>query len=286
MISVVIPLYNAEKYIIDAIKSVVSQNMRLELIVVDDCSKDNSVEYMLNYLKEEFNRNSSADTIGIDIHNNEYDYKEFEQQLFFNKLKLIFRQQIGSINVIILQNGENMGVAHTRNMGVLMASGDYIAFLDADDMWHKDKLKKQLEKISNTDCSLVCTEREMYSATGEATGRIINSPSEIDIGILKKSNYINCSSVLVKRDIMLEYPMEHSEVHEDYLAWLRIVKKYGKAYCIKEPLLFYRLSESGKSRNKLKAAKMTYKTYVLAGFGRIKALIMMVPYMINGIKKY
>lgn len=285
MISVVIPLYNAEKYIIDSIESVVNQEMQLELIVVDDCSKDNSVDCVLKYLREELNRNSIADTTEIDI-NNGYDYKEFEQRLFVNRLKLIFRQQIGNLNVIILQNEENMGVAHTRNIGVLMASGDYIAFLDADDMWHKDKLKKQLEHISNKDFSLVCTEREMYTADGEATGRIISSPEEIDISILKKSNYINCSSVLIKRNVMLEYPMEHSEVHEDYLTWLRIVKNYGKAYCIKQPLLLYRLSESGKSRNKLKAAKMTYKTYVLAGFGRIKALFMMVPYMINGIKKY
>ena len=85
---------------------------------------------------------------------------------------------------------------------------------------------------------------------------------------------------------MLAFPMEHSEVHEDYLTWIRLLKQEDFVVGIDEPLLEYRLSEKGKSRNKLKSAYMTYRTYRLAGYSVRKSGRMMVDYMINGLKKY
>ena len=80
--------------------------------------------------------------------------------------------------------------------------------------------------------------------------------------------------------------MEHDDSHEDYITWLKILKKYGNAVGINKPYLKYRLSEGGKSRNKLKSAKMTYKVYRYSGFGRLKSLLFFASYALNGIWKY
>jgi teichuronic acid biosynthesis glycosyltransferase TuaG len=104
--------------------------------------------------------------------------------------------------------------------------------------------------------------------------------------MLEKTNYINCSAVVIKREVMLEYPMKYSNVHEDYYAWLSIMKKYRFAVGVDEPLILYRLSPRGKSRNKLKSALMTYRTYRYAGYSLPASAVMMFWYTINGLRKY
>lgn len=80
--------------------------------------------------------------------------------------------------------------------------------------------------------------------------------------------------------------MEHEDSHEDYIAWLRLLKKYGQACGINEPLLKYRLSGKGKSGGKLKSARMTFRVYRYMGFGMGKSLICFISYALNGIWKY
>lgn len=121
---------------------------------------------------------------------------------------------------------------------------------------------------------------------GSLTQTIMHTPEKITLAELEKTNAINCSSVVAPREILLKYPMQHSEVHEDYLTWLQMLRAYPYAVGIDEPLLEYRLSAHGKSRNKLKSARMTYRTYRLAGYPVWKSCRMFLSYMINGLKKY
>ena len=80
--------------------------------------------------------------------------------------------------------------------------------------------------------------------------------------------------------------MHHDDSHEDYLMWLEILKKYGKGCAVNEPLLKYRVSETGKSGSKLHSAKMTYKTYRYMGFGPVRSCLYFIGYAVQGIKKY
>jgi teichuronic acid biosynthesis glycosyltransferase TuaG len=90
----------------------------------------------------------------------------------------------------------------------------------------------------------------------------------------------------VKREVMLAVPMEHDEIHEDYLAWLKILKMYGAAAGINHPYLKYRLSEGGKSRDKRRSAIMTYLVYRYAGYGPIRSGLFFLSYAIHGVIKY
>lgn len=185
-----------------------------------------------------------------------------------------------------LKNPHNLGVAGTRNRGVREAAGKYVAFLDADDWWADNKLDKQFNKMMEKHTVLCSTGRELMNADGSSTGKIIPVREEIDYHYMLYHNSINCSSVLVEREVILEFPMEHDDSHEDYITWLKILNKYGKAAAVNEPLLKYRLSEGGKSRNKIKSAQMTFRVYRYMGYGKVKSFIYFVSYAFHGVLKY
>lgn len=185
-----------------------------------------------------------------------------------------------------LKNEKNLGVAKTRNKGVALAQGKYVAFLDADDCWAKDKLKKQLALIQEKGTVLCSTARELMKPDGTLTGYVISVKTEYSFLDLQLQNQVNCSSVLIKTEVAKEFPMHHDDSHEDYLMWLEVLKKYGKGCAVNEPLLKYRISNTGKSGGKLQSAKMTYLTYRYMGFGLFWSIVCFISYAISGMKKY
>lgn len=188
--------------------------------------------------------------------------------------------------VVYLKNAENLGASGSRNRGVSLAKGEYVAFLDADDYWMAGKLKKQLDLLRKTGAVLCATARELMTPEGKFTGRIISVKERITYRELLKHNSINCSSVLMRREVAQEFPMGHEDSHEDYIMWLQILQKYGFAVAINEPLLKYRLSSTGKSGSKLKSARMTFMVYRYMGFGWLKSCCCFVSYAYHGIRKY
>lgn len=280
MVSVIIPVYNAGEYVIEAVKSAIIQRVEKEIIVVDDASNDGCITKLISHL----------DALSGD---NKFD-KAAEAGFYNGKTaSLIYCKKIINsygmsceISVRIYRNEQNIGVADTRNMGVELAYGSYIAYLDADDVWDDGKLEHQLDILEKTGACLCNTARRMINASGETTERIMHTPEKITLKMLKNTNYINCSAVLITREAAKKYPMEHADdCHEDYLTWLRLLADIDYVVGIDEPYLLYRLSPAGKSRNKLKAAQMTYHTYCYAGYGRVRAFFMMFAYILYGIMR-
>lgn len=242
MISVVMPAYNCRGTIEQAIDSVLIQQVSLELLVIDDGSKETIDDIMEKYRSDS--------------------------------------------RVIFLKNEKNIGVSATRNKGVRKARGKYIAFLDSDDYWCPDKLSRQLELLEQKETVLCATGRELMTAEGELTGKVIPVKEIITYKDMLHQNWINNSSVLVKKEVLQEFPMEADELHEDYLLWLKVLKKYRAVYAINEPLLKYRVDNRSKSGNKLKSAVMTYKTYRKAGMGRVRSCVSFLHYAVAGVLKY
>lgn len=246
LISVVIPAYNAEKTIERAIQSVIVQTYsNIEVLIVDDCSKDKTVKIAISYAKKD------------------------------HRIK-------------ILQNEINKGVAETRNKGVAEAQGDWIAFLDSDDAWIPSKLEKQSEVLrSNSSCILCFTGSAFENELGTRCGYTLSVPKQLKYEDLLKQNLISCSSVLVKKEVLIRFPMQSDPmIHEDLAVWLKILKDGSEAIGINEPLLIYRISSKSKSGNKLCAARMQWNTYRAAGIGYLKRIRYFGAYARRNIKKY
>lgn len=188
--------------------------------------------------------------------------------------------------LIYLKNEANMGAAKSRNRAVGLARAPYVAFLDSDDQWLPGKLQKQLAVLEATGDVLCCTARELMTPQGTLTGKVLPVREHITYRDLLKFNCINCSSVLIKTEVAREFPMMHEDSHEDYIMWLRVLKKYGSARGINEPLLQYRLSTTGKSGNKLRSAQMTVRVYRYMGFGPVQSLACFCSYAICSTLRY
>lgn len=188
--------------------------------------------------------------------------------------------------VRIIRNECNMGVAASRNRGVKEAASPYVAFLDSDDVWLPGKLEKQLELMNRTQSVLCSTARELISETGERTGRVIQVPESVTYRQLLRGNVINCSSVLVDRQAILKYPMGNDNIHEDYICWLQMLREYGTAVAVNEPLILYRQTRNSKSGSKLSSARKTFAVYRKMGYGLVRSCIYFVCYAVNGVIKY
>lgn len=185
-----------------------------------------------------------------------------------------------------LKNAQNIGAAASRNRGVHEAHGQYIAFLDADDWWEDGKLKLQLDILKKTGRVLCSSGRELMNYDGSSTGKYIPVRETVSYRDLLRHNSINCSSVLLSKEVAAEFPMEHDDSHEDYLTWLKILHKYGPAAGIDKPLLKYRMSKSSKSGDKKKSAIMTYKVYRYMGYSHIRCILYFISYAVHGLWKY
>ncbi|MCR5291918.1 MAG: glycosyltransferase family 2 protein [Eubacterium sp.] len=205
--------------------------------------------------------------------------------------KTVLESLIREYNVKIVDIEKNIGPSSGRNEGVKAATGRYVAFLDADDWWEKDKLLKELNLIKRVRGDkgapkIVFTARQLYTHDGKDTGRMVHCDRIVTYKTLLKSNQINCSSVLLLRDLMLKYPMVRDDLHEDYICWLSILRDGGYAAGLDEPLLCYRMRRDSKSGTKFKSAKMTYGVYKYMGIPLIGRLIYMCSYAFSGFRKY
>ena len=180
---------------------------------------------------------------------------------------------------------KNSGRAHARNFGVSSAKGRWIAFLDSDDLWREDKLQKQMDFIGETGADISYTASAFIDAEGRPFKYVMPAKYRLTYKQLLRRNLMSTSSVIVRRDIMTRVKMPGGELHEDYAAWLQILRGTGCAYGLNEPLLTYRLSKNSASGKRLKSARMLYNSYVNAGYLAVSAFLLTVRYAVHSIRK-
>jgi len=190
-------------------------------------------------------------------------------------------------NFSLYKNRNNLGVADTRNRGFDLAEGEYIALLDADDIWLPTKLQKQYELLKSSDCDVVYTSYNMFKNNDYSNLKQYDTKTTITYKDMLKENYVGCSTVMLKSQICAQYKMNADVYHEDYAYWLLLLRNNVKFSGIDEPLINYRIVQGARSYNKLKALKNRF--HILANvekIGYLKSLMMISSYVIRGILKY
>lgn len=221
LVSIIMPVYNGEKYIETAINSVISQTYyNWELILINDCSDDNSQEI-------------------IDRFNKKY------------------------VNIKCIKNKKNLGVSKSRNIAISKAQGRYIAFLDSDDIWHRDKLKRHIRFIDKYKIAFSFTSYQMINHIGERINSVVNPPLKLSYNNELKENYIGCSTVIIDiKKIDIKFIQFKKIKHEDYILWLDLLKKGYTVMGLKQVLTLYRISPNSVSSNKIKAALWRWNIYM------------------------
>lgn len=121
---------------------------------------------------------------------------------------------------------------------------------------------------------------------GSLTGHVIGVKELLTEKDLLRQNPINCSSVVALTSVVRQFPMACEGAHEDYITWMSIIRRYKTACGVSEPLLYYRISESGKSGRKLKSARMTWRSYRCMGMSVPKSCLCFISYAFHGAMKY
>jgi len=177
----------------------------------------------------------------------------------------------------------NSGVANARNAAINIAQGKWLAFLDSDDLWHKEKLEKQLHFAESTGAVITYTSTSYMNEHGKVYNYVLPAKHILTYNNLLRSNIMSCSSVMVRRSAMIPFPIGF--MHEDYAVWMQIVKSVGHAYGLDKPLLVYRLSTRSKSSGRVRSARMIYFSYKQVGYTMLTALFLTVRYAFHSITK-
>lgn len=213
-----------------------------ELIVVDDASKDDTVDIVEDLTKQD-----------------------------------------SRINIIRLS--QNNGSAIARNIGIRMACGRYIAFLDSDDIWYKDKLRQQIKFMEQKNVPFTYTAYERINEKGDVIN-CVDIPEAVTYSELLCNSVIGCLTAVYDRQVLGTLEMPLIKKRQDLGLWLHILRHIPMAYGLPVVLAQYRVRSGSISSSKISAAKYTWLLY--RNYEKLPimpAMWFFTRYTISGIRK-
>jgi teichuronic acid biosynthesis glycosyltransferase TuaG len=245
LVSIITPIYNAEKFLEKTLESVFHQtysNFEL-LLILDKNSSDRSKEISENWAQK-------------------------------------------NARIKVFQNLPHGGVAFNRNFALSQAKGDYICFLDSDDLWEPNKLAQQVSFMQSAECDFSCTGFRKISAAGIDLKIEVIPPSIITSSSLLKNNRIGCLTVMLKKSLA-QHVQFQDVMHEDMVYWLEALKMAKVAYGMPQVLACYRVVTGSRSSNKITSALGRWN--ILRNIEKMSlpsALYYFTHYAFTSFKKY
>ena len=222
IVSVITPVYDAVEFLAETLRSVQGQTLDdWEHILIDDGSTDGSVE-------------------------------------------LIEKAAEADRRVCLLRTPGRIGPGKARNEGLECARGKYVAFLDADDLWLPQKLQHCVAWMRSNDYGFIYHDYRHLSHDGKKIGAVIAGPDRLDLQRLHTRRGVgSCLTVVMDRKKLpdFRFPTDHNDLNEDFVAWLRLVRKGHVGHRLPEDLGRYRLSETSRNGSRLASAAACWRIY-------------------------
>jgi len=163
--------------------------------------------------------------------------------------------------IILYKNGVNLGAGGSRQKGLNIATGKYIAFLDADDLWHEKKLEKQIHFMKMNNLPFTFCFYQWIDENSHQLNKYISSPNPLTLKQLKYCNHIGNLTGIYDTNFFGKINISTIRKRQDWILWLEILKKIKIAYPVPEYLAYYRKSNQSLSANKWSLVKYNYKVY-------------------------
>ncbi|QJP33826.1 glycosyltransferase family 2 protein [Nonlabens sp. Ci31] len=240
LVSIITPTFNSLTTIKESLDSILAQTHRpLEIIVVDDGSADGSYAFAKAYAA----KNTSSE-----------------------------------LTFINLKNTSNSGAGITRNKGIEAATGTYIAFLDADDLWKPHKLEVQLHAMKKQKATFCYGAYEIFKSSPDQPEFIHQVFEKLTFERLLKANYLGNLTGIYNAKKLGKFYMPALRKRQDWAMWLDVIQKAEFAIGIQKPIASYHKGD-GLSSNKLDLIKYNYAVYrTHLGYSTLKSSWMMLQF--------
>lgn len=218
LVSIIMPSYNTAQYIADSIRSVQAQTYKnWELLIVDDCSSDNSDDVVAPFLSD--------------------------------------------ARIRYLKNEVNGGAAVSRNYALREARGRWIAFLDSDDLWHPEKLERQILFMERENCHFSYTYYQEIDEASQPLGVTVQGPRHITKAGMLRFCWPGCLTVMYDAQEIGLLQIPDIRKNNDYAMWLYVIDK-ADCYLLPEILASYRRrSGSISNQSYVKLIKWHYRLF-------------------------
>ena len=185
-----------------------------------------------------------------------YDDSNYEDLKYLKPYLKVFK------NKKIIINKKNLGVARSRNKALAKCKGNYIAFIDSDDIWKKTKLIKQLKFMKKKSSNFSFTSYNVINEQNKfIKKRIVTMDPTYEK--LQKKNIIGLSTVMFSRKIIKDINFPNLKTQEDFALWLCLIKKGHKLSHINDLLSSWRKSNDSLSSNNLQKIIDAFKLYYI-----------------------
>ena len=244
-IDIIMPVYNSEKYLKSTVESVFNQTYKYwRLIIIDDASTDNTKQILCR------------------IYNEHKDKKK----------------------IVILKNQVNKGQAFSRNLGLKYSKSKFVAFLDSDDRWDKNKLKNQIDFMIINNYDFTYTDYKVIKKNKTTT---IKVPDFFNYKKFVHNSSINTCSVILKKKIIKNIFFKNLRFSEDYFFKCQILKNNVNAYRCPGSYAYYLIRDDSLQSNRFPVLiSLWIINRNLNKMNFIKNIISILFISFNSLKKY
>jgi teichuronic acid biosynthesis glycosyltransferase TuaG len=193
-------------------------------------------------------------------------------------------EKIKKIKIFYLK--KNKGVSYCRNFAIKKTTSHYIAFIDSDDLWKKNKLHLQIKFMQKNNYNFTYTHYNTFNNKNNFK-KIVRTPSKFDFDSFTKNTSIATSTMIVKRATAKKLKFLNTKICEDYYYKCQLLKRIGFAYCYPSCLTQYQIRENSLQSNRFRNLYWVWRINKNQNqFNTFENFISIFLISFNSIKKY